>query len=181
MITRPGAPTRLGEASEIRRELVKHFSKLNTITEPGTLDGGDVCEAGGHFFIGISHRTNDAGARQLAEILKSFGFSSSLIDIRRLSNILHLKSGMAWLGDKRLVVIEALSGLKEFSTYELVHVKSVEEYAANCLFLNDRVLVPAGFPGLKRQLEDLDYPTIALETSEFQKMDGGLSCLSLRF
>ena len=181
VITRPGAPSRLGEASEIRRELVKHFSELNTITEPGTLDGGDVCEAGDHLFIGISHRTNEAGAMQLGEILKRFGFSSSLVDIRGMSNILHLKSGMASLGDKRLVVIEALSGLKEFSTYELVHVKSVEEYAANCLFLNDRILVPAGFPGLKRQLEDLDYPTIALEMSEFQKMDGGLSCLSLRF
>ena len=181
VITRPGAPSRLGEATEIRRELIKHFSYLNTITDPGTLDGGDVCEAGDHFFIGTSHRTNEAGAMQLAEILKSFGFSSSLIDIRGLSNILHLKSGMAWLGDNRLVVIEALSGLKEFSTYELVHVNSVEEYAANCLFLNDRILVPAGFPGLKRQLEDLDYQTIALEMSEFQKMDGGLSCLSLRF
>jgi dimethylargininase len=88
---------------------------------------------------------------------------------------------MAWLGDNRLGVIDALSRLKEFSTYELVHVNLVEEYAANCLLLNSRILVPAGFPGLKRQLEDLGYSTIALEMSEFQKMDGGLSCLSLRF
>ena len=181
VITRPGAPTRLGETDRIERTLREYYSDLRRITAPGTLDGGDVCEAGDHFFIGISRRTNEAGARQLAGILNTFGFSSSLIDIRGLSNILHLKSGMAWLGDERLVVIEALSGRKEFSTYELVHVNSVEEYAANCLFLNDRILVPAGFPGLKQQLEDLDYPTIALEMSEFQKMDGGLSCLSLRF
>jgi dimethylargininase len=181
VITRPGAPSRLGETIEITNELVKHFSELNTIVAPGTLDGGDVCEAGDHFFIGISQRTNEAGAIQLAEILNTFGFSSSLIDIRGLSNILHLKSGMAWLGDKRLVVIEALSRRKEFSRYELVRVNSVEEYAANCVFLNDRVLVPAGFPGLKLQLEDLDYTTITLEMSGFQKMDGGLSCLSLRF
>lgn len=181
VIARPGAPSRLGETNRIERELRGYYSDLRRITEPGTLDGGDVCEAGDHFFIGISHRTNEAGARQLAELLNTFGFSASLIDIRGLSNILHLKSGMAWLGDKRLVVIEALSRRKEFSTYELVHVNSVEEYAANCVFLNDRVLVPAGFPGLQRQLEDLDYRTIALEMSEFQKMDGGLSCLSLRF
>ena len=181
VITRPGAPSRLGETDAIRPELVKHYSKLETIVAPGTVDGGDVCEAGEYFFIGISQRTNEAGAAQLARILESFGYGSSLIDIRGLSNILHLKSGMAWVGDNRLVVIDALSRLKEFSTYELVHVNFVEEYAANCLFLNSRILVPAGFPVLKRQLEDLSYPTIALEMSEFQKMDGGLSCLSLRF
>jgi dimethylargininase len=160
VITRPGAASRVA---------------------PGTVDGGDVCEAGDHFFIGLSRRTNEAGAAQLARILESFGYSASLIDIRGLSNILHLKSGMAWLGGNRLVVIEALSRLKEFSGYELVHVNSAQEYAANCLFINDRMLVPAGFPGVQRQLEDLNYPTIALEMSEFQKMDGGLSCLSLRF
>lgn len=181
VITRPGAASRLGETTSIERELREYYSDLSRITEPGTLDGGDVCEAGDHFFIGISSRTNEAGASQLSDFLNTFGFSASLIDIRGLSNILHLKSGIAWVGDKRLVVIEALSRRKEFSTYELVHVNSVEEYAANCVFLNDRVLVPAGFPGLKQQLEDLDYPTIALEMSEFQKMDGGLSCLSLRF
>jgi dimethylargininase len=181
VITRPGASSRLGETESIERKLREYYQDLKRITAPGTVDGGDVCEAGDHFFIGISKRTNETGARQLARILKSFGYSSSLIDIRSLSNILHLKSGMAWLGDNRLGVIDALSRLKEFSTYELVHVNLVEEYAANCLLLNSRILVPAGFPGLKRQLEDLGYSTIALEMSEFQKMDGGLSCLSLRF
>jgi dimethylargininase len=181
VITRPGAPSRLGEIDGIKRELVDHYSKIEEITSPGTVDGGDICEAGNHFFIGVSRRTNEAGATQLAQILDSFGYSSSLIDIRGLGNILHLKSGMAWIGENRLLVIEALSRQKGFSSYELVHVNSFEEYAANCLFINKRILVPSGFPGLKRQLEDLNYTTIALEMSEFQKMDGGLSCLSLRF
>ena len=181
VITRPGAMSRLGEIDDIRLELVKHYSDLSTIKAPGTVDGGDVCEAGEHFFIGISRRTNEEGAAQLARILESFGYSFSLIDIRGLSNILHLKSGIAHIGSNRLVVIEALSKAEEFSTCELVHVNSVEDYSANCLFINNRILVAAGFPGLKRQLEDLNYPTIDLEMSEFQKMDGGLSCLSLRF
>ena len=181
VITRPGASSRIGEIGNIERTLREYYSDLKRIAEPGTVDGGDVCEAGDHFFIGISRRTNESGAAQLARILESFGFSSSLIDIRGLSNILHLKSGLAYAGGNRLLVIEAFSGLKECSTYELVHVNSTQEYAANCLFINDRMLVPAGFPGVQRQLEDLNYPTIALDMSEFQKMDGGLSCLSLRF
>lgn len=181
VIMRPGAASRLGEIDDIERSLREYYANLERITAPGTVDGGDICEAGSHFFIGISRRTNEAGAEQLARTLDSFGYSSSLIDIRGLGNILHLKSGMAWIGENRLVVIEALSGLKEFAPYELVHVNSFEEYAANCVFINNRILVPAGFPGLTRQLEDLNYTTIPLEMSEFQKMDGGLSCLSLRF
>jgi dimethylargininase len=88
---------------------------------------------------------------------------------------------MACVGPNRLVVIDALSERKGFSGYELIRVNSAEEYAANCVFINDRILVAAGFPDLKRQLEDLGQRTITLEMSEFQKMDGGLSCLSLRF
>ena len=161
--------------------LRSHFENVSAIETPGTVDGGDVCEAGDHFFIGVSRRTNEAGARQLARILESFGYTASLIDIRRLGNILHLKSGMACLGPNRLVVIEALSTLPEFSGYELIRVNSAEEYAANCVFINDRTLVPAGFPDLNRQLDDLGHRTIPLDMSEFQKMDGGLSCLSFRF
>jgi dimethylargininase len=181
VITRPGAESRRGEIHEIDRVLRDFYPTLSAIVAPGTVDGGDVCEAGDHFFIGLSRRTNEAGADQLARILESFAYSSSLIDIRGLSNILHLKSGMAWLGPNRLVVIDALSKRKEFSGYQLIRVNSAEEYAANCLFLNDHALVPAGFPDLKRQLDDLGHQTISLEMSEFQKMDGGLSCLSLRF
>jgi dimethylargininase len=181
IITRPGAESRLGEIREIETVLRGHFETLSAIESPGTVDGGDICEAGNHFFIGVSARTNEAGADQLARILDSFGYSSSLIDIRGLGNILHLKSGMTCLGPNRLVVIEALSEHKEFSSYDLIRVNSSEEYAANCLFINDQTLVPAGFSGLKRQLDDLGHRTIPLGMSEFQKMDGGLSCLSLRF
>ena len=140
---------------------------------------GDVCEAGEHFFISISDRTNEHGANQLARFLDSLGYTSSLIDIRGLSNILHLKSGLAYLGDRRLVVIETLR--EEFSGYDLICLDEAEEYAANCLSVNGRVLVAAGFPKAKEELDHRGYKTIALDMSEFQKMDGGLSCLSLRF
>ncbi len=92
---------------------------VHYIDDPGTVDGGDICEAGEHFFIGVSLRTNEHGADQLARLLASFGYTSSLIDIRGLSNILHLKSGLAYLDGKRLVVIDALGSFKEFSGYDL--------------------------------------------------------------
>jgi dimethylargininase len=181
VITRPGAPSRRAETNQIAPVIRDYFSNVQVIEEPGTVDGGDICEAGDHFFIGVSLRTNESGAQQLAGILESFGYTSSLIDIRGVSNILHLKSGMAYLGGKRLVVIEPLRGFKEFSDYELICLDSSEEYAANCLVINGKVLIAGGFPATKRELEHMGYQTIALDMSEFQKMDGGLSCLSLRF
>jgi dimethylargininase len=181
VLTRPGDNSRRGEVQSIAPIVRDYFGNVHSIEPPGTVDAGDVCEAGEHFFIGISRRTNAGGARQLASLLHSFGYSSSLIDIRGLSNILHLKSGMAYLPGQRLVVIEALRSVKEFSGYDLICLNLTEEYAANCLSINGKILIASGFPGIRHDLEQLGYPTITLDMSEFQKMDGGLSCLSLRF
>jgi len=181
VLARPGAASRLGEIANMRTVLADVFPSLHEINAPGTLDGGDVCEAGSHFFIGISERTNEAGARQLAEVLSEFGYTSSFVDIRKANGLLHLKSGIAYLGDTHLVVTEALAGRAQFADYDLVRVDRGEEYAANCVRINEHVLVAAGYPKFEAKLRQLGYRTIALEMSEFQKMDGGLSCLSLRF
>jgi len=181
VITRPGAPSRRGETDRIGSVIRDYFPNVHLIEEPGTVDGGDVCEAGEHFFIGVSLRTNMHGARQLAGIFESLGYSSSLIDIRGVSNILHLKSGLAYLDGGQLVLIEALKGREEFAGYDVVCLDSSEDYAANCLEVNGKVLIADGFPATKRELEHMGYQTIALDMSEYRKMDGGLSCLSLRF
>jgi dimethylargininase len=97
-----------------------------------------------------------------------------------MEGVLHLKTGMAALGERRLVAIDALAGHEAFREYEVVRVPPEVSYAANCVAVNDRVLVSAGFGGFERTLRDLGYSVLALEMSEFRKMDGGLSCLSLR-
>jgi len=181
ILTRPGAASRMGEVESIRETLSRLCPRIASIQEPGTVDGGDVCEAGNHFFIGLSDRTNEAGAGQLAELLASYGYTSSTVDIRNVKDILHLKSGLAYLGDDRLVVIEALANRQEFRGYQIVRTNVDEEYAANCVRVNDYVLVAAGYPLFDQTLRGAGYKTIALEMTEFQKMDGGLSCLSLRF
>jgi dimethylargininase len=209
VLINPRAPSRAGEVASIRRVLADLFPAISEIQSPGTLDGGDVCEAGNHFFIGVSSRTNEAGAQQLAELLAQHGYTTTLVDIRTPDamksepgadrgpqagsplgvvdatgsglDILHLKSGLAYLGDNRLVVIDALANRAEFSGCDLIRMNSDEEYAANCVRVNDQVLVAAGYPRFEGRLRELGYQTIALEMTEFQKMDGGLSCLSLRF
>ena len=86
-----------------------------------------------------------------------------------------------YIGDNRLVVIESLADHPDLNGYELIHSIPGEEYAANCIRVNDYIIIPAGFPNLESTLHDLGYSLFILEMSEFQKMDGGLSCLSLRF
>lgn len=192
ILTRPGAVSRTGEVAGMKEVLGQFYSELHSILEPGTLDGGDICQAGNHFFIGISERTNEAGAQQLAELVGLFGHTWSFVDIQArnkesVSNastspgILHLKSGLAYLGDNRLVVIVSLAHRREFRDFDLICVDAGEEYAANCVRINEYVLVPAGYRALEEKLRARGYKTIALDMTEFQKMDGGLSCLSLRF
>jgi dimethylargininase len=181
ILTRPGAESRSGEVEAIAEALSPFFPALRRIEAPGTLDGGDICEAGDHFFIGLSRRTNEEGARQLARFLSEDGYTSSRVDIRAAAGILHLKSGLAWLEGRTLVVIDSLAGDPAFRGWNSVRVPEGEDYAANCVRVNDAVLVAAGYPRLERALRDLGQRPIALSMSEFQKMDGGLSCLSLRF
>jgi dimethylargininase len=181
VLTRPGAPSRQGEVAAIRPAIEPFFSTIHEITAPGTLDGGDICEAGNHFFIGISRRTNEVGAHQLAAFLAAEGHSSSFVDIRAMRSILHLKSGIASIGEGRLLVIEELAVRDEFRGFSILRVAPEETYAANCLRVNDWLLIPAGYPGVQGSLEELGLELVPLEMSEFRKMDGGLSCLSLRF
>ncbi len=89
------------------------------IDAPGTLDGGDICEAGDHFFLGLSHRTNEAGAVQLAVHLASQGYTSSTVDVREMTTILHLKSGISYIGDNTLVVMEEMAANPAFAGYDL--------------------------------------------------------------
>lgn len=165
----------------IRATLARTHSNMREISAHGTLDGGDVCEADDHFFVGISERTNDAGARQLASILADWGYTSAIIDVREIDGILHLKSGIAYVGERRVIAIDALARHPALQGYDVIPAPHGEEYAANCIRVNERVLFAAGHPVLEKSLRRLGYDLVPLEMSEFQRMDGGLSCLSLRF
>lgn len=180
VLTRPAAPSRQGEVAAIAPALRRYFKEVAHIEPPGTVDGGDVCDADGQFVIGLSARTNEEGASQLARILEGWGFRSSLVDIRGQRALLHLKSGMSYLGDRRMVISRELAGCAALDGYDTIEVSPAEAYAANCVAVNGRVLVAAGYPRLAATLAARGCDVVPLEMSEFRKMDGGLSCLSLR-
>lgn len=181
VLARPGAASRLGEVATVRDAVTHAVGKVCEVVGPGTLDGGDVCEHGTHLFVGISHRTNEAGARQLAAFAAEVGYTASTIDIRGVTSILHLKSGLVSVDNALLVAIDALAKHPALAGHDVLRVAPGESYAANCVRVNKRVLVADGFPRLAAALESRGFDPLPLGMSEFQKMDGGLSCLSLRF
>jgi dimethylargininase len=181
ILTRPGAATRAGEVAAIHPTINCFYPSTRSIQAPGTVDGGDICEAEHHFFIGLSHRTNEEGARQLAAHLNNLGYMSSTIDVRGMKTILHLKSGLSYIGENTLVVMEEMAEIATFRKFDQIRVSPDETYAANCVRVNERVLTASGFPRFTADLEAHGFDPLVLEMSEFRKMDGGLSCLSLRF
>ena len=181
ILARPGAGSRRGEIFAIRKALQPFVRLFREIEGPGTLDGGDVCDAGHHFFIGVSERTNAEGARQFAEFLAADGVSSAIVDVRGMKGALHLKTALACIGGNHLVLWDALADLPQFRAFDLMRVAPEESHGANCIGVNGIVLLPSGCPRLESTLQRRGYQTRFLNLSEFAKMDGGLSCLSLRF
>lgn len=178
IIMRPGAPSRRGETMAIESALTNFYTNIQRVVSPGTVDAGDIMMVGDHYYIGLSGRTNLEGASQVIRHLEAYGLTGSTVSLR---DALHLKSGVAYIEKRRLVIGGEFVGRPEFAAYEAITVESDELYAANCLWLNGRVLVAEGYPKIRRAIETLGYETIPLDMSEFRKLDGGLSCLSLRF
>jgi dimethylargininase len=178
IITNPGAKSRNGEKEEIEAVLKKFYLKFHYIKSPGTLDGGDVLQVDKHFYVGISERTNREGAQQFKNIVETEGYTVTIVELRKF---FHLKTGIAYLGNNTIAAAGEFLNHLDFSDYEKVEIPDADEYSANCIKVNGYVIIPKGFEDTKRKLAARGLETIELEMSEFQKHDGGLSCLSLRF
>jgi len=157
--------------------LASHFS-LRRIEAPGTLDGGDVLVVARHAFIGLSERTNEEGAWQLGAVLEAHDHTWQTVSV---GVGLHFKSSVNLVDDEVLLVTREFAARTDLTIHRLIVVPEGEEYACNTLLVNDWLLMPAGYPGTRDLLAPLGREIIELDTSEFRKMDGGLTCLSLRF
>lgn len=177
-LTRPGADTRLGEEEGMIDTLEGYYSNIEYIKAPGSLEGGDVMMVRDQYYIGLSDRTNQQGADQLIAALEKYGMTGSVVDMKEM---LHLKTGLAYLEDNVLLVAGEFVGKEEFSDFTCIEIPADEGYAANCIRVNDYVLVPEGYPVTQKLIEEAGLKTLLVDTSEFRKLDGGLSCLSLRF
>ncbi|KAA3663820.1 MAG: N(G),N(G)-dimethylarginine dimethylaminohydrolase [Chloroflexi bacterium] len=178
IITNPGALSRQGEIGRVAEVVGQFYDNVAQIEAPGTVEGGDIMMVGSHFYVGLSERTNQAGADQVIEILNKYGLTGSVVPLKE---VLHLKTGVVYLENNNLLAHGEFLQTPDFQQYNILKVDDAESYAANCIWVNGTVIVPAGYPKTKQTIENAGYPTLSVDVSEFRKLDGGLSCLSLRF
>lgn len=180
VITNPTRDTRTAEREQIRPALEKFYrsDQIFEITAPGHLEGGDVMPVDGTFYVGLSARTNQAGIDQFTKIAAKFGHAVVSVPV---TGVLHLKTGTTYMGDHQLLVSGEYLDSPYFKDFEQLKVPTGEDYAVNCINTGNGVIMPAGFPGVKQLLTDHGFTVHTVEMSEFSKIDGGLTCLSLRF
>lgn len=177
VVLRPGAPSRQGEEDSIADELIDHFDAVIRL-DAGHVDGGDVLWTGREVIIGCSSRTDETGATALARILEMHGLAARIADTP--AGVLHFKSDSSALGDDVILSTSRLAQSGVFDGYELIIVPDGEEAAANCIRVNDTVLLPAGFQQTASLLREHGYTVHEVDNSEPGRIDGGLSCMSLR-
>ncbi|MBR4394918.1 MAG: N(G),N(G)-dimethylarginine dimethylaminohydrolase [Eubacteriaceae bacterium] len=180
VITNPKENSRNGEKEEILPAISMFYSEdqIFYIKAPGTFEGGDVMKAGNTFFVGQSARTNEEGIAQFASIMSAFGYKTVAVPLKL---VLHLKTGADYMENDTMLLCGEFVDRPEFKDYRKIVISEEEAYATNSLWINGKVIVPEGFPKTMEALEKAGYETVAADTSEFRKIDGGLSCLSLRF
>ena len=164
--------SRRGESAHLAEALQSRLP-VTTLPAETFIDGGDVLQTEDTLFVGLSQRTNE----QAVEALRSLT-TKTVIPVRVKSG-LHLKTSISFLGKNRLVIHPSHIDTEPFREFEWIEVTEDEAYAANCLAIGDRVILPAGFSRLEREIQKRDMDILPIDMSEFQKADGGVTCLSL--
>lgn len=179
ILLRPGTPSRIGETQEIAPALRTLFDSLAELPSPGFTDGGDVLVTAGKVMIGLSARSDRAGAVALAWALAGLGRKSEIVATPK--GMLHFKTACSLLDEETILATPALAHSGVFDGFKLVTTAEGEEAAANALRVNDILMVAAGFPRTIELLDRQGYKVVPINASEIGKIDAGLSCMSLRW
>ena len=179
ILMRPGAPSRLGEAEKMRPVLEDLYGSVLTIKGPGTIEGGDVLVTETEILVGRSERTDSVGIRELEELVKPLEYR--VREVYTPPDVLHFKTDCSLLDDNTILSTRRLAASGCFENYDVIETVEGEEACANSIRFNDIVLFPAGFPETLAKLKSSGFKVVEIGNSEAAKLDGGMSCLSLRF
>lgn len=178
IVLRPGAATRVRETEEVAPTLREMFGTVLDLPA-GYADGGDVLTTRESVMIGLSARTDRAGAEALRTCLDGLGRKSEIVATPE--GVLHFKTDCSLLDDETVLSTNRLARSGVFKKFRQVIIPEGEEPAANALRVNDVVMVGADFPRTIEMLDKAGYKVVQLKTTEIGKIDAGLSCMSLRW
>jgi dimethylargininase len=162
--------TRRNEVESVAQELKDHLKIVNL--EP-YIDGGDILNAPQAIYIGLSKRSNERAIQSLSQKV-----GKKIISIPVIKG-LHLKSAVSYLGNNVLLIDPERLESTAFKSFQWIEVEEKDSYAANCLALGNRIIMPAGFPTIREKILQHGFETKEVEMSEFEKADGGVTCLSI--
>ncbi|WP_375280987.1 dimethylarginine dimethylaminohydrolase family protein [Pseudooctadecabacter sp.] len=179
IVLRPGAPTRLGEADALRPALALHMADVVDLVTDGYVDGGDILCTDDRVLLGLSARTNATGAEDLRPLVEAHGYTLEVLQTP--PEILHFKTESSLLDAETVLATPALAASGAFRDLKIIETVPGEEAAANAIRVNDHVIVSEGHPRAADRLADAGYSVKVLNTSQAALVDGGLSCMSLRY
>jgi dimethylargininase len=179
VLMRPGAASRMGEVAQMEPTIRACFDDVRRIEGPGHVEGGDILVTNREILVGRSDRTDAEGVAELTRIVGEWGYS--LREVFTPEGVLHFKTDCSLLDGETILSTKRLDASGCFEGYRVLHVADGEEAAANTIRFNQFVLCPAGFPKTAQMLRDAGYDVVEINNSECAKLDGGMSCLSLRF
>lgn len=179
VVMRPGAPTRLGEAEAIKSTLEKLYSNVKQINGSGFIEGGDILVTEKEILVGLSERTDKSGVEELASIVMPFGYKVRIVQTPE--GVLHFKTDCSLLDENTILTTQKLADSGCFEDYNILYVAQGEEACANTIRFNNYVIMPSGFPKTYEKLVANGYEVKTIGNTEAAKLDGGMSCLSLRF
>ncbi|WP_428541545.1 dimethylarginine dimethylaminohydrolase family protein [Profundibacter sp.] len=179
ILMRSGAASRAGEVDEMAPTLRNHYKEVRRIKGPGTIEGGDILVTAKEILVGLSDRTNQAGVDELADLLRDWGYKVRAITVPK--GVLHFKTDCSLLDGETILSTPRLAPSGCFDGYNVIHTADGEEAGANAIRFNQFVIMAAGFPNTAKRLRDTGYEVREIDNTECAKLDGGMSCLSLRF
>ena len=179
ILLNPGAPSRRGEADALAPVLHERFPRVLALPSGGHADGGDVLVTSAEVLIGLSARTDRNGAEALIACLAKLGHHGRMVRTPR--GVLHFKTGCSLLDEETVLVTGPLSAAGMFNGLRQIIVPEDEAPAANAVRVNDPLLVSSGYPRTIDLLTAAGYRIAAVDTAEVEKIDAGLSCMSLRW
>ena len=179
IVLRPGAPTRIGEAAALRPSLVENMTDVIDLHTDGYVDGGDILCTDNRVLLGLSARTTQKGAEDLRVIVESIGYELDVLQTP--PEILHFKTESSLLDAETILATPALKASGAFKGLNVIETVEGEEAAANAIRVNDFVFVSSGHPRTAEKLDAAGYSVKILNTTQAALVDGGLSCMSLRY
>jgi dimethylargininase len=179
VVLRPGAPSRLGEAAAMSPILETYYDEVLTLNGPGFVEGGDILTTEREILIGTSARTDIQGVEELRRIVDRWGYKVRVLETP--PGVLHFKTDCSLLDDETILSTNRLNSAGCFDGYNVILTAEGEEACANAIRFNDLVIMPEEFPRTREQLETAGFLVHPVGNSEAAKLDGGMSCLSLRF